>query len=387
MELRNKTAIVGIGATEFSKNSGRTEMRLAIEAVMAALEDAGLSPRDVEGMCTFTVDNNTEAEIARSIGAPGLKFFSRTAYGGGGTCGTILHAMQAIAAGTASVVVCYRAMNERSEYRYGQPMTNLAPTSENVIYSYHAHHGIMTAPAFIGMGTRRYMHETGTTAEDMAQLAVTSRRHAATNPNAYFYGKPITVRDYLESRMIADPIRLLDCCQESDGAVAVVVTSAERAVSLRQRPAYLRAAAQGCAPSQMTLTNYYRNPIWAHEEVEYVARQLYEKSGLNASHIQAAIIYDHVLPSIMPALEAYGFCGPGEAKDFIKNGNIEIGGRLPLNTHGGQVGEAYIHGFNGLAEAVRQVRGAAVNQVANVENILVAAGSGPPTSGLILGPG
>lgn len=387
MQLRDKTAIVGIGATEFSKNSGRSELRLAIEAVMAALEDAGLSPRDVDGMCTFTIDNNSEGEIARCIGAPGLKFFSRTAYGGGGTCGTILHAMQAIAAGTANVVVCYRALNERSEYRYGQPMTNLAPTSDNAIFSYHAHHGMMTAAAYIAMGTRRYMHETGTTAEDLAQLAVTSRKHAATNPNAYFYRKPITVDDYLNSRMIADPIRLLDCCQESDGAVAVILASAERAKSLRQKPAYLRAAAQGCAPSQMMMSNYYRDPIWAYEEVEYVARQLYEKSGLNAFHIQAAIIYDHILPSIMPALEAYGFCARGEAKDFIKNGNIEVGGRLPLNTHGGQVGEAYIHGFNGLAEAVRQVRGVAVNQVADIENIVVAAGSGPPTSGLILGPG
>jgi acetyl-CoA acetyltransferase len=387
MNLRDKTAIVGVGATEFSKNSGRSELRLAVECVMAALNDAGIDPREVDGMSTFTIDNNCEIEVARNIGADGLKFFSRTDYGGGGTCGTILHGMQAIASGTANVVVCYRAMNERSEYRFGQPMAMLTPTSQNTLFYYHSHHGMMTAAAYIALGIRRYMHETGTTSEDMAHLAVTSRKHASTNPNAYFYNRPITVDDYLNSRMIADPLRLLDCCQESDGGIAVVLTSAARAKSLKQKPAYLRAAAQGAPRAHMLMTNYYRDPIWGFQEVEFVARQLYEKSGLTPTNISGAVIYDHILPSLMPTLEAYGFCKTGEAKDFIKNGNIEVGGRLPLNTHGGQVGEAYIHGFNGIAEAVRQVRGTAVNQIKNVEHIVVTSGNGPPTSGLILGPG
>jgi acetyl-CoA acetyltransferase len=262
-----------------------------------------------------------------------------------------------------------------------------APTSQNTLFYYHSHHGMMTAAAYIAMGIRRYMHETGTTSEDLAHLAVTSRKHASTNPNAYFYNRPITIDDYLNSRMIADPLRLLDCCQESDGGIAVVLTSAERAKSLKQKPAYLRAAAQGSPRSHMLMTNYYHDTIWGFSEVEFVARQLYEKSGLTPANIQGAIIYDHILPSLMPTLEAYGFCKFGEAKDFIKNGNIEVGGRLPLNPHGGQVGEAYIHGFNGIAEAVRQVRGTAVNQIKNVENIVVTSGNGPPTSGLIMGPG
>jgi acetyl-CoA acetyltransferase len=232
---------------------------------------------------------------------------------------------------------------------------------------------------------RHYMHETGATSDDFANVAISARRHAATNPNAFFYRQPITREDYYASRMVSDPLRLFDCCQESDGAVAVVVTSAERAKSLRQKPVYIRGAAQGAAAGTMAMMGFYQKDIAPRGECELVARQLYSMARLTPKDIQAAILYDHFGPSVLPSLEAYGFCERGEAKDFIKNGNIEVGGRLPVNTNGGQVGEAYIHGFNGVAEAVRQLRGTAVNQVKDVENILVTGGSGVPTSGVILG--
>jgi acetyl-CoA acetyltransferase len=238
------------------------------------------------------------------------------------------------------------------------------------------------------MNMRRYMHETGTTNEDFGRLAIAVRKHASTNPKAFFYGRPITMSDYFNSRMIADPFRLFDCCQESDGAVAIVITSTERARSLRQKPVLIRGAAQGATYAQATCTNFYRESAAAdNDEVALVARQLYNQAGLAPSDIQAAIVYDHFLPTVLPMLEAYGFCKWGEAKDFIKNGNIEVGGRLPVNTHGGMVGEAYIHGMNGVAEAVRQLRGTAVNQIAHVENIVIAGASGVPTSGMILGLG
>lgn len=382
--LRNKSAIVGVGATEFSKRSGRSEMRLAVEAVSAALADAGLSPTEVDGMATYTIDNNLETEIFRNLGGRDLKFFARAHYGGGAACAPLLLAAMAVSSGVATVVVCYRAMNERSEYRFGLPFTGVAPTSEGAMIDYHASHGLQTAAAMMAMATRRYMHDTGTREEDFAPVSIAARKHAATNPNAFFYGKPITFEDYMSSRMIADPLRLLDCCQESDGAVAVIVTSASRARALQQRPVYIAAAAQGSPWGTMGMTGFYRRDITYAPEVRLVADQLYAMADLRAADIDVAILYDHFGPSVLPALEAFAFCKHGEAKDFIKGGAIEIGGRLPVNTHGGQLGEAYIHGMNGIAEAVRQLRGTAVNQVANARHVIVTGGSGNPMSGAIL---
>jgi acetyl-CoA acetyltransferase len=162
------------------------------------------------------------------------------------------------------------------------------------------------------------------------------------------------------------------------------VTSAARARSLPQKPALIRAAAQGAMDDQMNMTSFYRSDIGALSEMRLVARQLYAMAKVGPRDIQTAVLYDHFSPFVLPQLELFDFCRRGEAKDFIKNGNIEIGGDLPVNTHGGQLGEAYIHGLNGVAEAVRQVRGTSVNQVMNVENVLVTAGTGVPTSGAIL---
>jgi acetyl-CoA acetyltransferase len=384
---RDKAAIVGLGVTEFSKNSGRSEMQLAVEAVVSALADAGIEAAEVDGLSTYTMDSNTEIEVLRNIGGKRLKFFSRINYGGGGACAPLHQAMMAVATGVADVVVCYRAMNERSGVRFGQPRLSVpaAAESEMVLSAFHDLHGLQTAASRMAMSIRRYMHETGATSEDFANYTVGIRRHASTNPAAFFYNRPITRDEYMNSRMIADPLRLLDCCQESDGAVAVVVTRAERARLLRQKPVYIRAAAQGSPVGMMVMTGYYKPDIVPREECELVAKQLYQMAGLTPKDIQVAIIYDHFGPSVLPGLEGYGFCGRGEAKDFIKNGNIEIGGGLPVNTHGGQLGEAYIHGMNGVAEGVRQLRGTAVNQVNGAENVLVTSGTLVPTSGLILG--
>lgn len=383
--ISNKTAIAGFGATEFSKNSGRSELRLALEATLQALDDAGISPSEVDGMSTFTMDNNSEQEVFRGIGGKELKFFTRIIQGGGGTCAPLEQAALAISSGIANVVVVYRAMNVRSGHRFGKPLQFEQATADNAVMAYHGASGLMTAAALMGMMIRRYMHETGATSRDFANYSVLARKHAATNPNAFFYGKPITVEDHQQSRLIADPLRLLDCCQESDGAVAFVVVSAERAKDLRRKPVLIRSAAQSSPAGTLGLGGFYRDDIWPYEECALAARQLYAQSGLSASDMDAAIIYDHFGPSVFPSLEAYGFCPRGEAKDFVADGNLEIGGVLPINMHGGQLGEAYIHGMNGIAEAVRQLRGDAVNQVASPKNILVTAGSGVPTSAAILG--
>jgi acetyl-CoA acetyltransferase len=385
--LRNAAAIVGVGTTEFSRNSGRSELRLAGEAILGALEDAGLQPEDVDGLVTYTLDNNDESEVFRAIGGRELKFFSRINYGGGGACAPVLQAAMAVACGIAKTVVVYRAMNERSEYRFGtgELKQSAVVSAKASLYGIHNVQGLRTAAACIALLMRRYMHEYGATEEDFGRIAISARDFAATNPNAWFYGKPITMDEYLQSRMIADPFRLLDCCQQSDGAVALVITSSNRARDLKRKPVLIRAAAQASCDDQFEMTSYYREDITAFSEMPSVARQLYAMADLEPNDISLAILYDHFGPTVLPQLEAFGFCGRGEAAQLVKDGVISRNGRLPVNTHGGQVGEAYVHGMNGIAEAVRQVRGCAVNQVADARNILVAAAISVPTSGIILG--
>jgi acetyl-CoA acetyltransferase len=376
--------IAGIGATEFSKESGRSEMQLAAECVKAAIDDAGLEPSDVDGLVTFIYDRNDEIEVARNVGIGDLTFFTRVPYGGGAACGTIAHAAMAVATGVASVVVAYRAFNERSGRRYGQPRFDTL--SFNEWFAWYAPYGHVTPAMWVALPAMRYMHEYGATNEDFGRVSVVARKHAASNPDAWFYGKPITLEAHQASRWIVEPVlRLMDCCQESDGGQAILVTTPERARDLRQPPVRIVAAAQGAAGDSESMTSYYRDDITGFPEMGVVADTLWRESGLAPGDVQAAMLYDHFTPAVLVQLEEFGFCARGEAKEFVRDGHLEIGGRLPTNTNGGQLGEAYIHGMNGIAEGVRQVRGMSVNQVEGVEYVLVTAGTGVPTSGLILG--
>ncbi|MFE5941115.1 lipid-transfer protein [Streptomyces sp. NPDC056480] len=377
--LGGRAAVVGIGATEFSKDSGRSELSLAVEAVRAALDDAGLAPADVDGMVTFTMDTNPEITVAQASGIGELSFFSRVHYGGGAACATVQQAALAVAAGVAEVVVCYRAFNERSGRRFGSGVQQREPSAEGVALGWQLPFGLLTPASWVAMIAQRYLHTYGLTPDAFGHVAVTDRRHAARNPAAYFHGKPITLADHAASRWIVEPLRLLDCCQETDGGQAIVVTSAERARDLRRPPAVILAAAQGAGRKQEAMTSFYRDELTGLPEMGVVARQLWRSSGLAPGEMDVAILYDHFTPFVLMQLEEFGFCGPGEAADFV------AADALPLNTHGGQLGEAYLHGMNGIAEAVRQLRGTSVNQIPGAERTLVTAGTGVPTSGLILG--
>ena len=385
--LRGAAAIVGIGATEFSKASGRSELQLACEAVLAAIADAGLKPSDVDGMVTFTAESSSEIHVARNTGIGDLTFFSRVPHGGGAACGTVAQAAAAIATGLASVVVCWRAFNERSGERYGLGQANrpMDTNADRAAYSWMTPYGLSTPAQWVAMFARRYMHEYAATSEDFGRVAVVDRKHAATNPNAWFYQRPITLEEHQASRWIAEPLHLLDCCQETDGGQAIVLVSAERARDLPNRPATVLAGAQGSGKDQHMMTSYYRPSISGIPEMGLVGDQLWAQSGLRPDDVQAAILYDHFTPFVLPQLEELGFCGRGEAAGFIADGNLELDGRLPMNTHGGQLGEAYLHGMNGIAEAVRLVRGTSVNQPPSVTSVVVTAGTGVPTSGLLLG--
>lgn len=386
MNFSGTTAIVGIGATDFTKASGRTPLQLAVDACQRALDDAGLDAKQINGIVTFSAEMNHEIEVARNLGIPALTHFSMIPHGGGAACGTITQAALAVASGQSDYVLVYRAFNERSWHRFGTGVQDRPMGAEvpGISFSWSSPFGLLTPASWVAMFATRYMHEYGATSEDFGRVAVVDRDFAATNPKAHFYQRPITLEDHQNSRWIVAPLHLLDCCQESDGGQALIVTTRDRAKDLQQKPVVIAAGAQGSSLGQEMMRSYYRDTITGIPEMGLCARQLYANAKLGPADVQTAIFYDHFTPLVLPQLEEFGFCERGEAKDFIRDGHLGRGGRLPMNTNGGQLGEAYIHGMNGIAEAVRQVRGSAVNQVSGVENVLVTAGTGVPTSALIL---
>ena len=378
MARGDQAVVAGIGQTEFSKDSGRSELQLACEAIVAALDDAGLSPADVDGMTTYTVDNSEDVDLVRSLGVENLRFSSRVGHGGGGSVGTLAHAMAAVESGLANVVVAWRAMNERSQQRFGaSQMTNTggARGAGTGFIEWSLPFGSATPAGWAAIQAQRYMHAYGLTNADFAPVSVQLRKNASTNPDAWFYQKPITLDDHQSSRWIVEPIfRLLDCCQESDGGAAVVITSAERARDLRQIPARIAHATQSVPFDCETVTNYYHEDLTRFDSGIASAKELYERTGLGPKDFQVAMLYDHFTIAVFWHLEANGFCQPGEAADFVRDGHIALDGTIPVSPNGGHLGEAYIHGMNLITEGVRQIRGTAANPIADVDNVLLSAG-------------
>jgi acetyl-CoA acetyltransferase len=382
-DIGNQAAIVGIGQTEFSRNSGRSEQQLAAEAVLAALNDAGLKPADLDGMMTFDIDNNDEVDIMRSLGVPEIKYTMRTPQGGGSSVATLAHAKKAVESGMCDVMVVWRAMNERSQYRFGQPTTNISPNGHSGTFiEFCLPFGAQTPAVWEALSAGPYMTRYGVTSEDLGRASVILRNNAATNPAAWFYGKPITLEDHQNSRWIVAPyLRLLDCCQETDGGAAVVITRMDRARDLRQRPARILGAEYAFLFNHETISDFYEDDLTRLPIAERVTERLTRSAGLRPCEAGPTLIYDNFTPQILRQLEGFGFCKPGEAKDYIRDGHASLSGRTPLSPNGGLIGEGYIHGLNNITEAVRQVRGTAANQIAGAETAFVCSG----IAGAILG--
>jgi acetyl-CoA acetyltransferase len=387
-DLSRAAAIAGIGQTEISKNSGRSELRLAAEAIKLALDDAGLSPADIDGLITFTLDSSDEVGVGRCLGIPDLKFTVRIPQGGAASVTTLYHAMSAIRSGICDVVVIWRAMNERSQYRFGQPASPSPPAAGPVaggttFMEWCMPFGAQSPAAWESLVAQRYMYEFGVSSEDLGRVSVVLRKHAATNPAAWFYGKPITLADHQASRWVVAPtLRLLDCCQESDGGVALVVTSRERARDLKQMPVAIHGAVYTLLFGHEIISDYYCGKDLTRQAMgENVRERLTQAAGIAPKQTQVAMIYDNFTPQILEQLEAYGYCGRGEAKDYVADGHLELTGKSPLSPNGGHIGEGYIHGMNLITEGVRQVRGTAVNQVRNVETVFLGSG----VAGAIIG--
>jgi acetyl-CoA acetyltransferase len=368
--LAERVVISGIGQTEFSKASGRSTLQLATEASRMAIADAGLHPTDIDGTVTFTLDTNDELDLIRALGIDELHYTARSRGGGGGSGSTVQQAAVAVAAGVADHVLVYRAFNERSGHRFGQPQNRTPDPSWNLYRPF----GIDTPMKVYALWFQHYMSRYGLSNADFALYSIAARRNAATNPAAWYFGQPLTLQEHQASRWIVEPVlRLYDCCQESDGGVAIVVSRADQSARY-PAPVRLVAAVQAHVQGGHELFNYYQPDLTVFREAQSLGRQIWKEAGLTPADIDVSLIYDQMSPSVFVQLESLGFCGPGEARDLIAEGGIDMGGRVPVNPNGGLIGEGYIHGMNLITEAVRQVRGVAANQVANCEVALFSAG-------------
>ena len=370
--LQNRVAIVGIGETDYSRDSGRSEMMLALQAIKAALDDAGIAPSEVDGLMTWRVDNTSEAEIAANLGVKDLAWFGDINQAGNVGAALVAHASAAIVAGLANVVVIYRGMNGRSGARYGRGEVTGRRGQGGSAFT--EPFGLLAPQHGLAMTARRRMHEFGTTSRQFGYVAVSEREHALRNPRATFYGKPLTIEDHQQSRLIVDPFHLYDCCLETDGGGALVLVSAERARDLKQPPALVRAAAQA---------GYAKGREYVDTSAAALGPRLWAHAGVAPSEVDVAQIYDHFAPFVIFALEDYGFVERGEGGPFVESGGIRWdGGPLPVNTSGGHLSEAYLQGMNQLLEGVRQVRGTSTAQVEDCHLSFVDTGIG--TGALLL---
>jgi len=371
-----QASIVGAGQTEFSKDAGRSETQLAAEAILAALADAGMTTADVDGLVSYTIDPVEETELVRTLGIPEVMWSSRVPYGGGGSQGVVQQAAAAVTSGMAKTVVAYRAIRARSGARFGAAQTASRPTSSHsgsTAMQWSIPAGLLTPGSWMSLNSTRYMHTYGVTSADFGRAVVQLREYAASNPNAHFYKRPITLDDHQASRWIAEPsMRLFDCCQETDGSVALLITAKDRAADT-PAPVTIAAAATAGLFEEEIASDHYRADLAKMEGSVALAAQLFGNFGIGRDDIDVAMVYDAFTPVLLMQLEALGFCGFGEAKDFIADGNLGPSGALPCNTNGGLIGEGYIHGLNLTLEAVRQLRGQSPNQIAGAATVLVAA--------------
>lgn len=377
--LKDAAAIVGIAETPFAKALAASETELALTAILGALDDAGIEPSEVDGFASYTLESTNEVEIAKNIGAGDVHFFTQVGYGGGAGPGCVGQLALAVAAGQCRVGLVWRSRKRGSGGRpWAGAVGQASPGAQ-----WTRPWGLLRPVDEIAMLTRRYMHEFGATRDDLANVVLAVRRMANANPRALMHSKPLSRAEYMAARWVSEPLCLYDNCLETDGALACVLVSAERARDCRQPPVWLHAFAQGLGRQSHTMVNYWsedplRGPAWT------CAEQLYRRSDIAADDIDVAQIYDAFSPLVLLSLEGYGFCGRGEGAAFARDGALEIGGRLPVNTSGGSLSEAYVHGFNLITEGVRQMRGSSPSQVPGAETCLVTGGEGVPTSALIL---
>jgi acetyl-CoA acetyltransferase len=365
--------------------SGRTEWDMACRCVRDALDDAGLTPEDIDGIVVYAFEEVEQQHIARALGIGNLSYFGDCGWEGAATCSQVLRAAIGVASGMANNVVFVRSRNDASAHRTVLTMGELT-SADAIDQDFYQPFGHCSQTGRAAMLVRRYMHDYGIDSEQFGWVPVVCRENGARNPNSIFYEKPISIKDYEQSRMIVDPLRALDCPTQIDGAVAFVISTAERAKRLKQPPVHILAGAQSMADGAEMMTSYYRPEVSRLDEIANVGRKLYAKAGVGPKDIDVVQLEDAYAPLVPMQLEELGFCGRGEGAAFCNGGErIRPGGELPLNTSGGSLGEGHLCGMNHVLEAVRRLRGTSTTQTKDAELALVATGAGGPASGLILG--
>jgi 17-hydroxy-3-oxo-4-pregnene-20-carboxyl-CoA lyase len=389
-----RTAVAGIGQTRYAKDMGRSELDLAIEAIGAACVDAGLPVGAIDGFVSYHIEQVAEVDLATAFGLADVRVMARTPSGGGGAASVLGLAADAVAHGTAECVVAFRARNRSKAASYGDdPNQGGRPWAKGGVRlrdfrQWHYPFGVAAPAQEFALIARRHMHVYGTRAEQFGMQAVAQRFHASRNPDAIMR-QEITLDDWAASRPIAEPIRLFDCSLENDGAAAVVVTTLERARDLAQPPVEVLAQVQYAAPIHTQLNEFFATTAAFGEReggAVTAGRRLFAQAGVVPSDVDVAMIVEPFTVAVPLALEQYGFCALGESGAFIERGETRWpDGALPVNTHGGSNGEAFVHGVNHLPEAVRQVRGTACNQVAGAQLAFVCGAISDPSGAVVLG--
>jgi acetyl-CoA acetyltransferase len=391
--IRRETAITGIGQTAYAKALPGTAWELAIEAILAACADAGVDVADVDGITRFTApfEPVSEAMLVKALGIRELAWFSQAAHGGEALGAVVMQAAAAVSAGLANTVVVYRALSQSKGGRFGRADSRgpggaggagadgdiVVPEQDNLSFAWP--YGMMSPGQLFALWAARYEAAHGLTRDQLTAalgaIAVTQRAYANRNPNAMMRDRTMTFEDYLGARLISEPLRLFDLCLENDGACAFVVTTAERARALRPDPVYILSATQTLAP--------YREPMGIYVTGDLLelyppaaAGRLFDQSGVTRADIDVAEFYDATSYMPLRSLESYGFVPGGQAWRYVTETGTGPDSPLPVNTHGGHLSEAYLHGMNGILEAVRQLRGTAVNQVRDAEVALVGSPAG-----------
>jgi acetyl-CoA acetyltransferase len=384
--MHGSAVVVGVGESTYYKRgeAKESEFQLACIAIRKAVADAGLELRDVDGFVSY-MDRNEPVRLSAALGVGDLDFTAQTFGGGGnGSGAAVTIADAAITAGYAECIVVFRALAQGQFGRFGQTGARRRARGSE---AFTAPYGLSTPAQACALHTMRFMHEHGVGQDSLAEIALASYAHAQRNPRAIRYGSPLTREQYHASRWIAEPFHLYDCCPENDGAAAIVVTTRERARDLARPPVAIVAGAHGLEHREGVEAFGEAGFPTAH--LRHVGRRLWERAGASPADVRVAQFYENFTGPVLMAVTEMGFCAPEELDDFVADGNIRWpDGRLPINTSGGNLGEAYIHGFGNLVEAVRQVRGESTCQVEGAELSLSVSGpSYRPGSAVLFGRG
>jgi len=385
--LRGQVVVAGVGETEYFRHGEATEpeMVMCLKAILAACQDAGIDPKDIDGFSSFSNDRNDPPTLATALGIRELRYSTMLwAGGGGGGAGAMANAAAAVATGLADCVVVYRALAQGQFGRFGQ---GAAVKTVSGAAAYSMPYGQMSPAQWYAPKAMRFMHEHNIGQEALRAIALAAYHHAQANPRAVMYGKPLTEEKYDSSRWITEPFHLYDCCQENDGAAALILVSAERARDLKQTPAYILGAAMGAGYRVHNTPDGFATPDLASSHFKTVAKHMYEMAEGGPQDVDVAQVYENFTGGVLMSMVEHGFFEPEEAMDFLKLENlIAPGGKLPLNTSGGNLAECYMHGLELQIEAVRQLRGQSTNQVPGAKVSLAV--SGPmvtPVSTIIFG--